>query len=198
MKSDMIVEKIHDELKTLLKPKRLRHAEGVLDYSVKLAERHGVDSEAVSIAALYHDYFRNLDPEKLIEKAETYGVTISEWDRKRPVLLHGKLAAMDLKEKYPDLKYLDEIYEAVMFHTSGYPFGSDIGKILFVSDSVEVNRQFDGVEALRNLAMVDLDQTCFAILKNKIKHAMEKGTVILPETIMAYNEMIMNGVGKDD
>jgi predicted HD superfamily hydrolase involved in NAD metabolism len=182
----------------MLKPKRLRHAEGVLDYSVKLAEKHDVSVDSVKIAALYHDYFRNKTLKELLEMAENKNVVINPWERQRPILLHGKLAAVDLKEKYPEIENLDFICEAVKNHTSGYLFTSDIGKILFISDSVEVNRDFDGVEGLRENAMENLDETCFKILKNKIKHAIEKEHVILPETIIAYNNMIMNGVDKSD
>ncbi len=198
MKSDTIVDEIHENLKKLLNPKRLRHAEGVLDYSVKLARIHGENEESVSIAALYHDYFRNLKSDELLAKADEFGVLVSEWESNRPVLLHGRLAAIHLRQNYPDLENLEQILEAVRFHTSGFSFSSGIGKILFISDSVEVNREFQGVDLLREMAVENLDRTCLEILKNKIKRSTEKGNVILPETINAYNKMIMNGVEIDD
>jgi len=198
LKSAMIVEKIHDELKTLLKPKRLRHAEGVLDYSVMLAKRHGIDENSAKIAALYHDYFRNLKNDELLQKTAAFGIVPNEYEISKPILLHGKLAAADLLSKYPDIENAEAIAEAVKYHTSGYSFSSDIGKILFISDSVEVNRDFEGVERLRKMAMEDLDLTCFEIVKNKIGHSISKGNIILTETLYAYNKMIMNGVGNND
>ncbi len=192
LKSDMIVEEIIKRIKQELNPKRLKHTLGVLDYSVLLAEKHNEDSLPIKIAALYHDAFRNHKKKELIQIATKNGITITAEEQFNPILLHGKLAANDLRTRYPSLSRIDEIAQAVQYHTSGYTFSSKIGKIVFIADSLEKNRIYPGVEELRKLSIVDLNSAFFLILKGKVRLALEKNHIILKETLKAYNSTLIN------
>ena len=198
MKSDMIVEQITERINKVLNPKRLKHTLGVLDYSILLAKKHEEDELPVKIAALYHDAYRNHSRNELFDIAKKNCLTITREEMYNPILLHGRLAAFDLKKKYPSLTRLDEIAEAVEFHTSGYDFGSKIGKIIFIADSLEKNRIYPGVDELRKLSIEDLDAAFFLILKGKFRFALQKERLILKETVVAYNKLIINGDAKYD
>ena len=198
MKSDMIVEEITKRLKNQLNPKRLQHTMGVLDYSVLLADKHNEDQFPVKIAALYHDAFRNHKHDELLLLAKENKMQLSDEEQKNPLLLHGRLAAFDLSKRYPELSRLDEIAEAVQYHTSGYPFGSKIGKIIFVADSLEKNRLYPGIDELRKVSIKNLDAAFFMILKGKIKFALQKEHLLLKETVSAYNHILINGETIDD
>jgi len=189
----MIVEEIVAEIKKELNPKRLKHTMGVFDYSVLLAEKHGEELQPVQIGALYHDAFRNHKKSELIQIAKKNRFQLTQEEMFNPVLLHGKLAANALRQKYPNLLRLDEIAEAVQYHTSGYPFRSKIGTIVFIADSLEKNRIYPGVEALRKLSMEDLNAAFFSIIKGKIRLALEKKQLILRETINTYNQLMIHG-----
>jgi len=193
LKSDMIVEEITKRLKNQLNPKRLQHTMGVLDYSVLLADKHNEDQFPVIIAALYHDAFRNHKRDELLVLANKNQMQLSDQELNNPLLLHGRLAAYDLKRRYPELSRLDEIAEAIHYHTSGYQFVSKIGKIIFVADSLEKNRIYPGIDKLRKLSMNDLDAAFFMILKGKIEFALQKGHLLLKETISTYNHILING-----
>ncbi|HRW33548.1 MAG TPA: bis(5'-nucleosyl)-tetraphosphatase (symmetrical) YqeK [Thermotogota bacterium] len=193
MKSDMIVKEITKRLKNQLNPKRLQHTMGVLDYSVLLADKHNEEQFQVKIAALYHDAFRNRKRDELLVLANENQMHLSDEELKNPLLLHGRLAADDLKKRYPELSRIDEIAEAVHYHTSGYQFGSKIGKIIFVADSLEKNRVYPGIDELRKLSLQDLDAAFFLVLKGKIKYALQKGHLLLKETVFAYNRILING-----
>jgi len=192
LKSDMIVEEIITRVKEELNPKRLKHTMGVLDYSVLLAEKHDEDCLPVKIAALYHDAYRNHKKNELIRIAKKNKMTITAEEQFNPILLHGRLAANDLRNRYPSLSRIDEISEAVQYHTSGYTFSSKIGKIVFIADSLEKNRIYPGVEDLRKLSIVDLNEAFFLILKGKVRLALEKNHIVLKETINAYNSTLIN------
>ncbi len=198
MKSDMIVEQIKEQIKDKLNPKRLRHTLGVLDYSLMLAKRHDVDSRSVTIAALYHDSYRNHTREELLRLAQENNIYISPEEEFNPVLLHGPLAASTLRHRYPDLENIDEIVDAVKYHTSGYYFKSKIGKILFIADSLENNRVYPGADELRKLSLEDLDGTFKKIIQAKLGFSLKKGQLILQETVIAYNKLIIYGAENDD
>ncbi|MEA1883040.1 MAG: bis(5'-nucleosyl)-tetraphosphatase (symmetrical) YqeK [Thermotogota bacterium] len=198
MKSDMIVEEIIVRIKKNLNPKRLEHTMGVLDYSILLAEKHGEEILPVKIGALYHDAYRNHKNGELIEMAKKHQLHITKEEKYNPILLHGKLAANDLKKRYPTLLRIDEIAQAIEYHTSGYVFNSKIGKIIFIADSLEKNRIYPGVEELRKLSIEDLNTAFFLILKGKVRLALEKNQLILKETLKAYNRTLMNRESRND
>ena len=198
MKSDMIVEEITERIKKELSPKRLKHTMGVLDYSVLLADKHDEETDPVKIAALTHDAYRKHKKRELIHIAKDYDLKITPEEAYNPILLHGRLAALDLKKRYPKLSRLDEIVEAVQYHTSGYTFTSKIGKIVFIADSLEKNRIYPGVEELRKRSIENLDDAFFMILKGKFRFAIQKNRLVLKETVAAYNHLIMTGETDND
>lgn len=192
LKSDMIVEEIIERIKKNLNPKRLEHTMGVLDYSILLAEKHDEEILPVKIGALYHDAYRNHKKSEMIQMAKKHQLHITKEEAFNPVLLHGKLAANDLKNRYPNLLRIDEIAQAVEYHTSGYVFSSKIGKIIFIADSLEKNRIYPGVDELRKLSIEDLNTAFFLILKGKVRLALEKNHLILKESLKAYNRALIN------
>lgn len=55
--------------------------------------RYGVDIEKARIAGLLHDCAKYLSSEDKISKCESYGIPVSDYERKNPELLHAKLGA---------------------------------------------------------------------------------------------------------
>ena len=51
----------------------------------------------------------------------------------------------------------DEVYDAIYWHTTGKANMTLMEKILYISDYMEPQRSFDGVETLRELTERDLD-----------------------------------------
>jgi len=194
----MIVKEIMTRIKKTLNPKRLKHTMGVLDYSILLAEKYNEEIFPVKIGALFHDAYRNHKSNELLKIAKKNHLKITPEEKFNPILLHGRLAAYDLKKNYPNLSEIDKIAEAVQYHTSGYLFDSNIGKIVFIADSLEKNRIYPGVEELRKLSMEDLNAAFFLILKGKVRLALEKNQIILKETLNAYNKNLINGEKKYD
>lgn len=191
MKYDTIVEELRNRLQKEVSEKRLLHSEGVLDFAVRLANRYDVPEYMVKIAALAHDTFRSHSANELFVIALDMGIRPDRFESEKPKLLHGKVSAVDLKLRYPNLKNVNIIANAVRYHTSGYPFKEPVGKILFLSDSLEENRYYPGIDKLRKLAFEDLDKTFFEIVKNKIRFAVDKEGFVLPNTIKTYNSFVL-------
>ncbi|NUU97106.1 bis(5'-nucleosyl)-tetraphosphatase (symmetrical) YqeK [Marinitoga sp. 1138] len=187
---ETIKEEIKELLNKLVSPYRLKHIMGVAYMSKILANLYGVSELKAEIAAFGHDLFRDVKPYRFLNMAKSYGLELSKAEVKNPILLHGKIAAEFLKKKY---NICNDIYEAIYFHTSGCKcFNTNIiGKILFISDSIEPTRNYENVEYLRELAKRDIEKAYIEILKNKIIYAIEKKHLLLYETVEAWNYNIM-------
>lgn len=189
MKYNTVVEEVHETLKNKVTKKRLRHSEGVLQYSKKLCKIHGYESGACEVAAIAHDLFRDIPKNELLVLARNYEIPIMDIERKNPILLHGKIAARYLGEKFGHLEKIEEIMEAVSYHTGGFPFTSYVGYITFISDGLEYGRKFKDVESLRELSFKSLEKSFEEVLRNTLKYTLKKDLFLLPESIIAWNSI---------
>lgn len=172
----------------LVTSERLKHIRNCERFSLMLAKRYGVDRLACRTAALAHDMFRDLSLSQLLLLSEIYGVELNDVERKNPVLLHGKLAAIYLRKR---LGIEDRsVLNAVTYHTSGSLELDTLGKIVFLADSLEFSRAYDKVETLRKLSFRDLNTAVFEVLKNKMIYALKRNLLLLPESVKMWNSMI--------
>jgi len=189
-----VIENLEELAYLLLTDYRRRHLFSVRDFSLMLAEKHDVDPTKCEIAAISHDLFRDVNSLKLLRMAKAYRIEINHIERVHPVLLHGKVSAEFLRRRFGIED--EEILYAVAYHTSGHVSFDKIGKILFVSDSVEMTRDYPGVDELRRIAMMDLEEAFFQVLKNKITYAVRKDYLLLPETVEVWNKVVSLRGGK--
>lgn len=166
-----------------LTDKRKIHTAGVRDMALKLCDIYGADKEKVEIASLCHDLYRGKSIEELNNLVRKYNLGDEYIDN--PNLAHGKIAAAVMKDilKIDD----DDILNAVSFHTTGRPAMSQIEKIIYISDAIEINRKpYPNLEKIRELALTDLDKACEMSLKNTINFLNELNKTIDEDTLDAY------------
>jgi len=180
---NVLKEKVH----RYCTPLRLNHIKGVSKLSRELARQYLVDIQETDIAAWAHDMFRDVSSEKLLSMARDYGINISDIEEKKPILLHGKLAAIYLKKHF-DVD--DEIFEAVYWHITGYPGLSILGKILMVADMAEEGRSFESARIIRTIAKKDLEEAFKNVIRLKVKWAVESGLFIPVELTMTWNYLL--------
>ncbi|WP_448531082.1 bis(5'-nucleosyl)-tetraphosphatase (symmetrical) YqeK [Pseudothermotoga sp.] len=185
-----VVEELVRALNLLVTTRRRRHVYSCCDFARKLARLHHVDEEKVTVACLAHDAFRDVPTSKLLRIAKAYGIEPKGMELEHPVLLHGKVAAEYLRRRF---KIEDrDILEAVAFHTSGKPNMGEIAKIVFLADSLEETRAYEGVEDLRRLAERDLDEAVIQTLRSKVCYAMKKEYLLFSETVEMWNWLLRN------
>ncbi|HNO66778.1 MAG TPA: hypothetical protein PKK39_10560, partial [Tepidiformaceae bacterium] len=78
----------------------LRHVQRVLVEALDLAERYDLDPERVELAVWGHDLFRSFPPADQLRLALECGLPLTAADRADPVLLHGPIAAVTLRERF--------------------------------------------------------------------------------------------------
>lgn len=168
MIDDALLEDAESYARGRLSDKRYAHTLRVAETTEHLAKLHGLDSERARLAGLLHDTAREVGMEKLLRVAKEDGLPVGDFERERPILLHGPVAAELARE---DLGVEDgEILDAVRAHTTGKPGMGPLALALFVADKIEPGREQPGVEDLRALASVSLHQAARAALEDSISY----------------------------
>jgi predicted HD superfamily hydrolase involved in NAD metabolism len=140
------------------RPKGLiAHVERVLAEAQDLGRRWDLDPGRVELAVWGHDLFRSYRPGEQLRLAREAGVPIAEVDEASPVMLHGPIAAVVLREVFGVRD--DEALEAVRSHTVGMAKMPLLAKVILLADKVEPRKRKRTpiMAEVRRLARRDLD-----------------------------------------
>lgn len=178
-------------LKEKLKPKRLVHTLGVEKLAIQLAKKYGADVASAQRAALLHDLAKSLKKQEMLTLAYNYNIEVDEICQRQPDLLHGALSAEWARR---ELGLQDEdMLNAIRFHTTGRAGMSPLEKIIYLADLLEENRDFPGVEELREATMLDLNQGFLEGMAHVLTYVIAERTLLHPRSIEAYNDLISLG-----
>jgi predicted HD superfamily hydrolase involved in NAD metabolism len=181
MIDDALLEAARSYARKRLSDKRYFHTLRVAETAERLAEIHGLDPKKARLAGLLHDAAREVGKEELLHVAEEDGLAVGDFERERPMLLHGPVAA-ELARR--DLGVKDgEILDAVRSHTTGEPEMGPLALTLFVADKIEPGREGPGVENLRELVRKDLRRAAEAALEGSISHNEERDRPVHPKSL---------------
>jgi predicted HD superfamily hydrolase involved in NAD metabolism len=165
---DALLKNAENYARECLSDKRYAHTLRVAETAERLARLHGLDPERARLAGLLHDMAREIGKEELLRVAEEDGLSVGDFERERPILLHGPVAAELARG---DLGVDDgEVLDAVRVHTTGEPGMGPLALALLVADKIEPGREQPGVEDLRNLAPVSLHRAARAALEDAISY----------------------------
>ena len=165
-------KELQKKVRKAVSEKRYEHIIGVKDTAACLAMRYGADLESAVIAGLLHDYCKPLSDKEMLSQAKRRHLPVSRTEQQAPYLLHGKLAAAYGREQFDITD--EDILGAVTWHTTGKPEMSLLEMILFTADFIEPNRKIiPGLEEIRSMAFVDLEEAVYMILKNTIDYLEE-------------------------
>ncbi len=167
----MKIEEWESILKKRLSDKRYAHTLRVREEAIRLAGRWGADEKKAELAALLHDFCRNLSVEESDELVREYGL-----DKKylgNVSLAHSQIAARLLPREYGVED--PEILSAVSHHTTGGLNMTVLDKIIYLADTIEPGRRYPGVDELREMAYNDLDKACLSALDRSIRFVRSKG-----------------------
>ncbi|MCR5575881.1 MAG: nicotinate (nicotinamide) nucleotide adenylyltransferase [Oscillospiraceae bacterium] len=165
-----------------LKPKRVKHVEGVEREAVKLARRWGEDADTAAEAGILHDITKSLPHEKQLKLCEKYGIMLEAAERETPALLHAITGAAFSRELFG---ISDAVYGAIRWHTTGKPEMSLLEKIVYLADYIEPTRDFEGIKKLRKLSFEDLDAAMALGLKMSLEEIRARGDEPFRDTVDA-------------
>lgn len=181
-------------LEERLSPARYAHSLRVVEKAIEMAELGkmrdygaGLNIEKLRLAALLHDYAKDMPKQKLLSLAEQYGLITSEVEKVQPDLLHGAVGAF-LCERDFGLPVADEkILHAIRYHTTGCARMSLMDKIVFLADLLEPGRTYDGVDELRRICEDNLDAGLLYAFDCTLQYVITRKLLIHPLTIQARN-----------
>ena len=155
---------------------------GTAAAAVKLAEKYGADVHRAEVAGLLHDCTKKLSMPEQLALCEKYGIALDELEKKALKLLHAKTGAALARDVFG---VDDEIYNAILWHTTGKPDMTVLEKVIYLADFIEPTRDFPGVDALRRTVWEDLDRGLLMGLEMTVEEMEEMGNPIHVNTLAA-------------
>lgn len=194
----MDIEFLKNELKKVVSEKRYNHSIGVMNTAKELARIYGVNEKKVEVAAILHDYTKNFSKDELEKIAMKYFSDEVKDYIKITEILHGYVSAKILKDKFNIED--EEIYNAIKYHTTGRKNMSLIEKIIYISDAIEPQRDYPGVEDIRKLVKKDLNKGILLEANNKIRYLINSNLTIHINTVEMRNDLnsIIKGEKNED
>lgn len=188
-----MLTEIKERLKKTLPEKRYIHSLGVADEAKRLADLYGADADKAYLAGLLHDCAKGIPTSEQAAECDRRGVKIDEWTRNCPPVIHGFLGAEIAKTEYG---ITDEaVLNAIKYHTVGAANMTLLEKIIYIADMTEVNREFPGVDILRERVNESIDGAIKESIKQQLEFNMAKDGIIHPNVIILWNDIILNEKG---
>lgn len=175
-----IIEEIRIFTQDHVKPSRYEHSVRVAEMCARLCRQFGLDDEKGYLAGIGHDMCKDFSPAELLALAEKDGKEISEYEKNNVFLLHGRAAAVLMKEKFDITD--EDILEAVANHTSGIIGMCDLTKCLFLADKIEPGRPQSTDEYRNRLLSMTLPKMIFSVIEENYEYLIKKGYKIYPGT----------------
>lgn len=187
----MLYNEVRNFARASLNEKKFNHCVRVEKVAIKLAKFYKADVEKVKIAAIAHDCAKFFSSEKMLNYMKKFNEPIDEIQRCVPYLLHGPVGALRIKERFNIED--EDILNAIRYHTTGRKGMNILEKIIYIADLIEEERDFKGVEIIRNEAFRNLDKALIMGCNTTMSYVMSKGQVIHPLTVELRNSLILSG-----
>lgn len=161
----------------LLNPNRVRHVLGCRDTAVRLARRWGANVEDAARAGILHDITKALDGPLQLTLCEAYGKILDDFSRRYPKTLHALTGSLVAERIFGEN---EAVVSAICSHTTGKADMTMLEMIIYVADYMEPNRNFPGVEKLRELADTDMTAALKLGLEMTLEHLANQGNEVSP------------------
>lgn len=173
------MERLEQVVISLLNPNRVRHVLGCRDTAVELAKRWGADVTDAARAGILHDITKAIDGPLQLTLCAEYGTILSDFSKRYPKTLHALTGSLVAERIFGEN---EAVVSAIRSHTTGKAAMNLLEKIIYVADYMEPNRNFPGVDKLRQLAFSDIDAALKCGLEMTLEHLKEQGAEVSPES----------------
>lgn len=181
---NLSLDALRDTVVSLLKPNRVAHVLGCCQTAVELAKLYGVNETDAARAALLHDITKALDGPLQLTLCRSYGTILDDFSQKNPKTLHALTGSLVAERIFGENK---AVVDAICCHTTGKADMNTLEKIIYVADYMEPNRDFPGVERLRELAYRDITAALKLGLRMTLAMLKEQKREISPESQAALD-----------
>ena len=173
------MEELERVVVSLLNPNRVAHVLGCRDTAVELAKHWGADVTDAARAGILHDITKAIDGPLQLTLCEAYGKILNDFSRKYPKTLHALTGSLVAERIFGEN---EAVVSAIRHHTTGKANMNLLEMIIYVADYMEPNRDFPGVERLRELAFTDIQAALKLGLEMTLEHLKRQGSEVSPES----------------
>ena len=181
---DLSYERLQEISLSLHDEKRRAHVVGTAETARTLAEEWGEDPDIARRAGILHDITKALSKKEQLHICEKYAMMPTRFQIENSKLLHAVTGAIIAEEVFGEPP---AIVSAIRWHTTGRAYMSVLEKILYIADYIEPNRDFPGVDFLRNLAWEDLDAAVFHGLDQSVSYVRSQNRAVDPDSLEAWD-----------
>ncbi len=171
------MEQLEQVVISLLKENRVQHVLGCRDTAVELAKHWGANVTDAARAGLLHDITKALDGPLQLTLCSEYGILVDDFSAQYPKTLHALTGSLVAQRIFGEN---DAVVSAISSHTTGKADMNLLEKIIYVADYMEPNRDFPGVERLRQLAFTDIDGALRLGLEMTLELLKKQGNAVSP------------------
>lgn len=183
------IERFKGILKERLSEKRFYHSCMVSKEAVWLAKKYGGDAMKAEFAGLVHDIEKDTPAAEQLQTIEKYSIILDDVEKSAPKLLHAISGSAVLKFEHNVAD--TDVLNAVRYHTTARAGMSLLEKIIYLADYISADRDYDGVEDLRNTVHESLEKGMDVALDFSIAELLSKKAPIHLDTVRARNELIL-------
>lgn len=171
-----------EEARKHLSAFRFKHTEAVLNLSISLAQKYGIDTVRISQAAALHDIAKELPA----AETDNYKKILNIDENISPGLVHAYISAYISEKKYNISD--KEIINAIKYHSTGHKDFALPGLILFVSDYAEETRGFArNTKYIREIAYINIRMAAYLVVREKMIFVLMQGKKLDFNAVEFYN-----------
>lgn len=176
-------------LRENLTEKRFLHSLEVSREAVRLAHKFGADPQKAELAGLLHDICKDMEPQRQLQIIKEFGIMMNNVEKGARKLWHA-IAGRAYLER--ELHVTDtDILNAVRYHTTARAGMSLLEKVIYIADFTSLDRDYDGVDKMREQVEHGMDACMEEALTYSIVELVDSRKCVHPDTVAAYNERML-------
>ena len=180
-------------LKSLIKPRmgeyRYVHSVNVSKKAVELAKIYSCDEEKAMIAGMLHDITKETPANEQLKIITEGGIILDDVEKSSTKLWHPISGSVYIHDTVGITD--SDIVNSVRYHTTGREGMSLLEKIIFVADFTGDERNYDGVDIMREKSMRSLEEAMLYGLQFTINDLSKRMMTIHPNALACYNELLL-------
>lgn len=168
-----MLEKLREEVRKRMREKRYIHTLGVEEKAAELAEKYGADEKKCRIAAILHDVAKEMQINKMKDICQkNFSDELSKEDMEINGILHGFAGCVIARNEFGITD--EDILNGIKYHTVGKRGLSLLGRIIYIADGIEKNRDYPAVNEIRKEVEKDLNKGIILEINKKIEYLTER------------------------
>jgi nicotinate-nucleotide adenylyltransferase len=192
--TDAMLDELRERVRGRMSEKRYVHTCAVERMVARLGELYcPALLPELRVAALLHDITKNKTDIEQLQLCEKFGIMLTATEKESPLIWHQITGAEYVKQ---ELEINDEdIISSIRYHTTGKPNMSLSEKIIFTADLISADRNYPDIKEIRAAADRSLEECIIKVLQFTIADIVSKGNPLHPDTLNAYNYLLLEKKG---